>query len=160
MPLRPSRRLALETLEPRDVPAAPTIVGSFSGGGYLDVPAAGPAFVSGVADDPTDPAFTFGLNFTVNDAQALVSFAGENHLGRISMWSVNRDSQCGSSYSETGMLSDTCSGTAQSGLEFSQIFGKLQGNALATSGAGNVKPAVADTNPADAPFGKAIGLRR
>ena len=93
-----------------------------------------------------------GENFTVSDAQALVSFAGENHLGRLSMWSVNRDSQCGSSYSETGMLSDTCSGTAQSGLEFSQIFGKLQGNALVTSGAGNVKPAVADTNPADAPY--------
>jgi cellulose synthase/poly-beta-1,6-N-acetylglucosamine synthase-like glycosyltransferase/chitodextrinase len=93
-----------------------------------------------------------GQNFTVKDAQALVSFASRNHLGRISMWSVNRDSQCGSSYSETGMLSDTCSGTAQSGLQFSQIFGQLQGNPAVTSGEGNVQPAVADTNPADAPY--------
>jgi chitodextrinase len=93
-----------------------------------------------------------GQNFTVKDAQALVSFAGRNHLGRVSMWSVNRDSQCGSSYSETGMLSNTCSGTAQSGLQFSQVFGQLQGNPVVTSGEGNVQPAVADTNPADAPY--------
>ncbi len=93
-----------------------------------------------------------GQNFTVSDAQTLVSFAGRNHLGRISMWSINRDSQCGSSFSETGMLSNTCSGTAQSGLQFSQIFGQLQGTAVITSGAGNVQPAVADTNPADAPY--------
>jgi cellulose synthase/poly-beta-1,6-N-acetylglucosamine synthase-like glycosyltransferase/chitodextrinase len=93
-----------------------------------------------------------GENFTVNDAHTLVSFAAANHLGRISMWSINRDSQCGSSFSETGMLSNTCSGTVQSGLQFSQVFGQLQGNAVITSGAGNVKPAVADTNPADAPY--------
>ncbi len=93
-----------------------------------------------------------GQNFTVSDAQTLAGFAARSHLGRVSMWSVNRDSQCGSSYSETGMLSNTCSGTPQSGLQFSQIFGHLQGNAVITSGAGNVQPAVADTNPADAPY--------
>ena len=45
----------------------------------------------------------------------------------VSMWSINRDSQCGSSFSETGLLSNTCSGTPQSGLQFAQIFGQLQG---------------------------------
>ena len=93
-----------------------------------------------------------GQNFTVSDARTLVSFAGKNHLGRISLWSINRDSQCGSTFSETGMLSTTCSGTAQSGLQFSQTFGQFQGAAVNTSGAGNVQPAVADTNPADAPY--------
>jgi cellulose synthase/poly-beta-1,6-N-acetylglucosamine synthase-like glycosyltransferase/chitodextrinase len=93
-----------------------------------------------------------GQNFTVSDARTLASFAAANHLGRISMWSINRDSQCGSSYSETGLLSNTCSGTPQSGLQFSQVFDQLQGNAVITSGAGNVQPAVADTNPADAPY--------
>jgi hypothetical protein len=39
------------------------------------------------------------------------------------MWSVNQDSQCGSSFAEIGMLSTTCSGTAQSGLQFAQAFG-------------------------------------
>ena len=93
-----------------------------------------------------------GENFTVADARSLASFAARNHLGRVSMWSVNRDTQCGSSYSQTGMLSNTCSGTPQSGLEFSQIFGKLHGSAVVSSSAGDVQPAVADTNPADAPY--------
>jgi cellulose synthase/poly-beta-1,6-N-acetylglucosamine synthase-like glycosyltransferase/chitodextrinase len=93
-----------------------------------------------------------GENFSVADARSLASFAGRNHLGRVSMWSVNRDTQCGSSYSQTGLLSNTCSGTPQAGLEFSQLFGKLQGSAVVSSSAGDVKPAVADTNPADAPF--------
>jgi cellulose synthase/poly-beta-1,6-N-acetylglucosamine synthase-like glycosyltransferase/chitodextrinase len=93
-----------------------------------------------------------GQNFTVSDARTLAGFAGKNHLGRVSMWSVNRDSQCGSSFSETGMLSNTCSGTPESGLQFSQIFGALQGNATASPESGDVTPAVADTNPADAPY--------
>jgi chitinase len=93
-----------------------------------------------------------GEIFTVKDAQALVNFARGNHLGRISMWSVNRYSQCGSLYSDTGMLSDTCSGTPQSALEFSQVFGKFQGTAPTVSSSTAAQPAVADTNPADAPY--------
>jgi chitinase len=93
-----------------------------------------------------------GENFTVPDAEGLVSFAGSTHLCRISMWSLNRDSQCGSSFPETGLLSNTCSGTAQSSLEFSQVFGQLHGVPSVTASAGNVQPAVANTNPADAPY--------
>jgi chitinase len=93
-----------------------------------------------------------GENFTVGDASTLVGFANANHLGRISLWSINRDSQCGASFPETGVLSNTCSGTAQSSLQFSQIFGQLQGSAVVSPSAGKVQPAVADTNPADAPY--------
>jgi cellulose synthase/poly-beta-1,6-N-acetylglucosamine synthase-like glycosyltransferase len=93
-----------------------------------------------------------GENFTVSDARGLVSFAGATRLGRVSMWSLNRDSQCGSSFPENGVVSNTCSGTTQSGLQFSQVFGELKGGASVTSSAGNVQPAVADTNPADAPY--------
>ena len=93
-----------------------------------------------------------GENFTVADARGLARFASATRLGRISMWSLNRDAQCGSSFPETGLLSNTCSGTAQSGMQFSQIFGQLGGTAAVTSSAGNVQPAVADTNPADAPY--------
>jgi chitinase len=93
-----------------------------------------------------------GENFTVTDARGLERFAAVNHLGRVSMWSLNRDSQCGSSFSESGLLSNTCSGTAQSSLEFSQIFGELHGVTSVTVSAGNVQPAVANTNPADAPY--------
>jgi chitinase len=93
-----------------------------------------------------------GENFTVADARGLVRFASATHLGRISMWSLNRDSQCGSSFPETGLLSNTCSGTAQAAQQFSQVFGQLAGSSAVTSAAGDVQPAVADTNPADAPY--------
>ena len=93
-----------------------------------------------------------GENFSVSDAQGLVSFAAANHLGRVSMWSLNRDSQCGSSFPENGVVSNTCSGTTQSALEFSTVFGRLKGGAAVTPSAGDVQPAVADTNPADAPY--------
>jgi chitinase len=93
-----------------------------------------------------------GENFTVADAKALVSFAAANHLGRLSMWSINRDSQCGTSFPETGLLSNTCSGTAQTSLQFAQIFGQLQGSAVVVPSAGKVQAAAADTNPADAPY--------
>ena len=93
-----------------------------------------------------------GENFTVADASSLTGFASRAHLGRLSMWSINRDSQCGSSFSETGLLSNTCSGTAQSGLQFAQVFDGLQGSAAAAPATGQIQPAVADTNPADAPY--------
>jgi cellulose synthase/poly-beta-1,6-N-acetylglucosamine synthase-like glycosyltransferase/chitodextrinase len=88
-------------------------------------------------------------NFTVSDAQGLTSFAAWIHLGRISMWSLNRDSACGASFPENGLLSPGCSGTAESSLEFSRVFGQLRGDASITLA---VQPAVADTNPADAPY--------
>jgi cellulose synthase/poly-beta-1,6-N-acetylglucosamine synthase-like glycosyltransferase len=91
-------------------------------------------------------------NFTVPDARGLVSFAAASDLGRISMWSLNRDGPCGSSFPENGLLSNTCSGTVQSSLEFSRVFGQLPGDASIVSPAGDVQPAVADTNPADAPY--------
>jgi cellulose synthase/poly-beta-1,6-N-acetylglucosamine synthase-like glycosyltransferase len=92
-----------------------------------------------------------GETFTTGDARGLASFARHVHLGRLSMWSLNRDSQCGVAFPESE-LSNTCSGTAESGAEFAQVFGQAQGTALATASAGNVRPAVANTDPADAPY--------
>jgi chitinase len=68
------------------------------------------------------------------------------------MWSLNRDSQCGWSFPENGLLSNTCSGTVQSSLQFSRIFGQLPGEASIMSSPGDVPPPVVDTNPADAPY--------
>jgi chitinase len=93
-----------------------------------------------------------GEIFTVADAKTLVGFAAANHLGRLSMWSINRDSQCGTSFPETGLLSNTCSGTAQSGLQFAQTFSQLQGSAVVTPTGGKVQAVTPDTNPADAPY--------
>jgi chitinase len=67
------------------------------------------------------------------------------------MWSLNRDVQCGSTFSQIGVNSNICSGTTQTRLQFSRIFGELAGAVpMATGGAAT--PPQPDTNPADAPF--------
>lgn len=62
--------------------------------------------------------------FTLQDAQGLNQFALQNGIGRMSMWSANRDIACGSNYVDIKIVSDACSGIKQSSQEFSQILGK------------------------------------
>jgi chitinase len=94
-----------------------------------------------------------GQIFSTADAAGLTSFASHTGLRRVSMWSLNRDSQCGSSFPEIGLQSNNCSGTSQSALEFSGIFSHLSGAAPANQdAAAEVVPARPDTNPADAPY--------
>jgi hypothetical protein len=45
------------------------------------------------------------------------------------------------------MLSNTCSGTPQSALEFSQTFGKFHGTAPTASSSTAVQPATESTDP-------------
>lgn len=94
-----------------------------------------------------------GERFTIADARGLTSFAAANKLGRISMWSLNRDSQCGSSFAEA-VLSNTCSGTAEASLGFSSVFKRMRGQATqpAFGRGGDVTPPRPNTNPADAPY--------
>jgi EAL domain-containing protein (putative c-di-GMP-specific phosphodiesterase class I)/cellulose synthase/poly-beta-1,6-N-acetylglucosamine synthase-like glycosyltransferase/chitodextrinase len=92
-----------------------------------------------------------GEVFTTADAQGLARFASSNSVGRVSMWSLNRDSQCGQAFGESGVLSNTCSGTAQGSLGFSQIFGSLGGLASHPAGSGpTILAPPPDTNPANA----------
>jgi chitinase len=67
-----------------------------------------------------------GEIFTLSDARALVGFARKNHLARVSMWSANRDSQCGVQ-SLDGQVSNTCSGVAQRPLAYTWELGRLNG---------------------------------
>jgi EAL domain-containing protein (putative c-di-GMP-specific phosphodiesterase class I)/cellulose synthase/poly-beta-1,6-N-acetylglucosamine synthase-like glycosyltransferase/chitodextrinase len=97
-----------------------------------------------------------GEVFTTADAQGLVHFARSNSVGRLSMWSLNRDSECGQAFGVSGVLSNNCSGTAQSSLGFSQAFSALGGLYSGPAGpagspgvAGIIAPAP-DTNPANA----------
>lgn len=62
--------------------------------------------------------------FELADARGLVSFAADNHLGRLSMWSLNRDRACGAN-ADPGRASDLCSGSAQRALDFSTALAKL-----------------------------------
>ncbi len=65
------------------------------------------------------PGEVFGLD----DANQLVAFAGAHQLGRLAMWSANRDQPCGPNYPDIVIVSDACSGVDQSAGEFDSILG-------------------------------------
>jgi chitinase len=93
-----------------------------------------------------------GEKFTVADAHTLATFADSHHLGRVSMWSINRDFQCGTAFAEIGVQSNTCSGVAQTSRNFSNVFAKLNGTpADAGSTTQTTTSTVAD-NPATSPY--------
>src|SRR4029453_1264365 len=71
--------------------------------------------------------------FTVADAQGLARFAVDNGLGRVSMWSLNRDAKCRGTFTNVVVHSNTCSGVDQDALAFSKVFAGLPGSAVGTS---------------------------
>jgi len=96
---------------------------------------------------------------TVANAAALDSFANQSGLGRVSMWSLNRDTPCGSNFPVTDVLSNTCSGVDESDLGFSRVFSQLTGTVSDTGGPQvaqviSVKP---DLNPKNAPYPLWVG---
>jgi chitinase len=97
-----------------------------------------------------------GERFTLNDARRLTAFVAAQDIPRVSAWSLNRDSQCGSVFSQVGVVSDTCSGVAQSPLQFTNILSRLAGtNVAQTSSTTATVPAVqssAPDNPATSPY--------
>jgi chitinase len=68
-----------------------------------------------------------GEVFTLADAEALAAFARSNGLGRVSLWSLNRDAACGASFADVAVHSNTCSGVAQDPLAFVDVFADLGG---------------------------------
>ena len=66
---------------------------------------------------------TSGEIFTEANAQALVSWANGNHLGRLAFWSVDRDQSC----SGTASGLPACSEISQSPLDFTKIFDSYSG---------------------------------
>jgi chitinase len=72
--------------------------------------------------------------FTVDDARGLASFAVEKGLGRVSMWSLNRDAPCRGTFTNVVVHSNTCSGVSQKALAFSTLFTGLPGGPAGTSG--------------------------
>lgn len=57
------------------------------------------------------------------DFQAMLGFAGEHHLGRMTFWSVNRDRQCPAGSKDE----DACSGIAQQPYEFTDLIAQYHG---------------------------------
>jgi len=68
-----------------------------------------------------------GEVFTLDDANGLAQFAIEKGLGRVSIWSLNRDQACGSTFNDVVVHSNTCSGVPQEPLAFSEVFSGLPG---------------------------------
>jgi hypothetical protein len=55
--------------------------------------------------------------------EAMLAFAQQHHLGRLTFWSVNRDRPCAAKGSE----SDACSGIEQQPYEFSDLLAQYHG---------------------------------
>ncbi len=60
--------------------------------------------------------------FTIEDAAALNAFAVTQKVGRMSMWSANRDIPCGENYVDVKRVSDVCSGVKTPTLLFAQTL--------------------------------------
>lgn len=80
--------------------------------------------------------------FDRDEARALRAFALDNGLGRVSMWSANRDAPCGSNV-DTTKMSNHCSGVEQAPLSFSRILDVLRGRPGTTAD----RRTVPDTTP-------------
>ncbi len=61
--------------------------------------------------------------FSIEDAIALNAFAREKGIGRMSMWSANRDIPCGANYVDVKVVSDLCSGVTAPAFGFSNVLG-------------------------------------
>lgn len=96
-----------------------------------------------------------GEVFTLDDAQGLADLAVTKGLGRVSMWSLNRDAPCPASFDDVTVISNTCSSQDQEPLEYARVFTGLPGRSpsLPPGGAVTVTdpPKVVD-DPATAPY--------
>ena len=68
-----------------------------------------------------------GERFSVDDANALLTFARAHGLGRLSTWSLNRDQACGPNVPDPGQAQDNCSGVSQKQAAFAQALGQMPG---------------------------------
>jgi len=71
--------------------------------------------------------------FTMDDAEALSAFALDQGIGRMSMWSLNRDMTCGPNYADVTRVSDACSGVEQGDLFFADVLAEGFDGHVATS---------------------------
>ncbi|WP_104089071.1 MULTISPECIES: glycosyl hydrolase family 18 [unclassified Cryobacterium] len=103
--------------------------------------------------------------FGLADARTLNAFAQDKQLGRMSMWSLNRDRACSPNYVDIKQVSDACSGVDQNDQSFSDILGAkftaIPGSAPPLTGAADaaLKPqattapvAIIKDNPLTSPY--------
>jgi chitinase len=95
-----------------------------------------------------------GEIFTLDDAASLNGYAKSKGVGRVSMWSLNRDRTCGSNYPDVAKVSDSCSGVQQGDALFSTVLGAdviPTRSPQAQAAAAAATPAATD-DPATSPY--------
>ncbi len=95
----------------------------------------------GQNDEPAD-------RITIDDATRLLALVRSRGLGRVSMWSANRDIACGAQF-DAGTVSNNCSGVSQKPHEFGELFAQLPGRAKDASESRTVGDS--SVTPADDP---------
>lgn len=97
-----------------------------------------------------------GEIFTLDDAAALNAYAKSKGVGRVSMWSLNRDRTCGSNYPDVTKVSDSCSGVKQGDASFATVLGAdviPTGSAAAQAPSASATPtATATDDPSTSPY--------
>jgi chitinase len=96
--------------------------------------------------------------FTIDDAARLVEFAHDRGLGRLSMWSLSRDTECGPEV-DGGVAQNTCSGVEQEVGAFAAAFAAEAGSSAPAGPATTVaidpkasRAAPVTDDPATAPY--------
>lgn len=91
--------------------------------------------------------------FTLADATGLNQFARSHGVGRMSMWSANRDITCGSNYVDLKVVSDSCSGVDEGKQTFAGVLGAgFSGNLTLSAGLITTSAAQTPDNPATSPY--------
>lgn len=101
-----------------------------------------------------------GEIFTLKDAEELSAYASAKGVGRLSMWSLNRDRTCSPNYPDVTKVSDGCSGIDQGAATFAAILGDSVRGAAGSPAApaapnASAKPSSAPTvtdDPATSPY--------
>ena len=96
-----------------------------------------------------------GEIFTLRNAEELSAYASAKGVGRLSMWSLNRDRTCSQNFPDVTKVSDGCSGVDQGSSSFATILGAGVITSPSAAPAAPTQPtpvpAVSD-NPSTSPY--------
>jgi chitinase len=90
--------------------------------------------------------------FTLEDAKAFNVFSLTQGVGRMSMWSANRDTPCGENYVDVKVVSDSCSGVKSAKFTFAEALSTgFDGNLTESAGISTTEDPESNTYVTDDP---------
>lgn len=90
--------------------------------------------------------------FTLEDAHALNAFTRSHGVGRMSMWSANRDIPCGENYVDVKVVSDSCSGVKSPKMSFAEALSAgFEGDLAKSAGMVTIEDTESTTHVVDDP---------